>query len=115
MSEHDPVSEETIFSTALYRAPAERAAYLDEVCAGQPALRERIEELIKAQPQLRGFMETPAHIGPPGAPETIPLTWPSPMASQFSVMSLMDAEVRRSPPIMKTGRLEKSVVPSSER
>ena len=71
MSEHDPGSEETIFSTALHCAPAERAPYLDEACAGQPALRQRIEELLKAQPQLGEFLENPADIGTPGAPETV--------------------------------------------
>ncbi len=76
MSEHDPRSEETIFSTALHCAPAERAPYLDEACAGQPALRQRIEELLKAQPQLGDFMENPAGVGMPGAPETIRLTGP---------------------------------------
>jgi hypothetical protein len=76
VSEHDPRSEETIFSTALNCAPAERAPYLDEACAGQPALRQRMEELLKAQPQVAEFMENPADIGTPGAPETIPLTLP---------------------------------------
>jgi serine/threonine protein kinase/WD40 repeat protein len=76
VSEHDPTSEETIFSTALHCAPAERAPYLDEACAGQPALRHRIEELLQAQPQLGEFLENPADIGTPGAPETIPLTVP---------------------------------------
>jgi len=76
MSERDPRSEETIFSTALHCAPAERAPYLDEACAGQPALRQRVEELLKAQPQLGEFLENPADIGMHGAPETIRLTVP---------------------------------------
>ena len=76
MSEHDPGSEETIFSTALHCASAERASYLGEACAGQPALRQRIEELLKAQPQLGEFMDNPADIGMPGSSETIRLTVP---------------------------------------
>ena len=72
MSEHDPGSEEAIFSNALHEVPAQRARYLDEACAGQPALRRRIEELLKAQPQLGEFMENPAEIEPPGAPESMP-------------------------------------------
>jgi len=59
MSEVEQKSEETIFSTALRRAPSERAAYLDEACGGDPALRQRIEDLLKAQPQLGTFMEDP--------------------------------------------------------
>ena len=73
MSEHDSRSEETIFSTALHCAPGERAPYFDEACAGQPALRQRIEELLKAQPQIGEFMEKRATVG---APETIRITLP---------------------------------------
>lgn len=59
LKQDDSKSEETIFSTALHCAPAERAAYLDHACAGQPALRERIAEFLKAQPEVGGFMERP--------------------------------------------------------
>jgi serine/threonine protein kinase len=76
VSEHDPRSEETIFSIALRSAPSERAPYLDAACAGQPALRQRIEELLNAQAQLGEFMENQADIGSPGAPETIRLAVP---------------------------------------
>ena len=76
MSEHDSRSEETIFSAALHCAPAERAPYLDEACAGQPALRQRIEEFLKAQPQLAEFMEHPADIDALGGQDTSRLTVP---------------------------------------
>jgi WD40 repeat protein/serine/threonine protein kinase len=76
VSEHDPKSEETIFSAALDCAPAERGPYLDEACAGQPALRRRIEELLQAQLHVGEFLEKVVDIGPPGAPETMPLTIP---------------------------------------
>ena len=76
MSKHDPGSEETIFSTALHCAPAELAPYLDEACAGQPALRQRIEELLKAQPEIEEFMENPPAVGTPGDSQTIRLALP---------------------------------------
>ena len=69
MSEHPLESEETIFSTALHRTPAERASYLDEACADQPALRKRIEKLLQARHQLGEFMENPADIRPLGDSE----------------------------------------------
>jgi hypothetical protein len=51
-------SEETIFSAALERStPAERAAYLDGACAGQPELRQRVEALLDAQPHVGDFLE----------------------------------------------------------
>ena len=41
-------SEKAIFATALKCGTAAgRAAYLDEACAGDPALRERLEELLR--------------------------------------------------------------------
>ncbi len=68
MAEHDPGSEETIFSTALRQGPAERESFLNAACAGQPALRQRIEALLKAQSKLGEFMEAPANSGPVDAP-----------------------------------------------
>ena len=77
MREHESTSEETIFSTALHCAPAERAAYLDKACAGDPALRERIEGLLKAQPDLGEFMENGAEYGSRRAQETVPIGIPA--------------------------------------
>jgi serine/threonine protein kinase len=37
-----------LFLHALQRAPAERAVYLDEACAGDAALRQRVEALLRA-------------------------------------------------------------------
>jgi len=76
VNEDDLKSEETIFSNAIQRASAERGAFLDEACAGRPALRQRIEELLEAQPQLGEFMETPVAPGVLGATEPIPPTVP---------------------------------------
>jgi serine/threonine protein kinase/WD40 repeat protein len=54
-------SEETIFSAALEcPTAAERAAYLDRACAGDPELRRRIEALVEARPQVEDFLEKPA-------------------------------------------------------
>jgi WD40 repeat protein len=73
---HNQNSEETIFSDALNYAPAERAAYLDRACAGQQALRERIEELLKAQPEVGKFMEYPPGVGTVGDPQSIRVSLP---------------------------------------
>src|SRR6516164_3031741 len=48
----------TIFSGALDRdSGPERAAYLDEACGGDAALRERVEALLRAHEQVGGFLE----------------------------------------------------------
>src|SRR5262245_56541851 len=59
--------EEEIFHEALARSPADRAAYLDRACAGDPALRTSVEELLRANVGASGFLSTPA-AGPPGPP-----------------------------------------------
>jgi serine/threonine protein kinase len=53
--------EREIFDAALAIAnPAERSAYLAEVCSGNHALREHIEGLLDMHQQLGSFLEPPA-------------------------------------------------------
>ncbi len=55
------MTERTVFLAALEIAdPAEQSAYLDETCAGDPALREQIEQLLKAHQAPGEFMDRPA-------------------------------------------------------
>jgi hypothetical protein len=55
------MTEETVFETALAKAtPAERSAYLEEVCAGDAALRQRVEALLQAHEKAGDFLEQPA-------------------------------------------------------
>ena len=42
------MNEEDIFHEALARNPADRAAYLDRACAGDPALRASVDALLRA-------------------------------------------------------------------
>ena len=54
------MTEETLFTVALEKAKgAERAAFLDEVCAGHAALRRRVDALLASHEQT-GFLRTPA-------------------------------------------------------
>src|SRR6516165_5212981 len=55
------MSEREIFFQALDRDnPAEQAAYLDEACASDAALRQRIEALLRSHAKAGDFMGTPA-------------------------------------------------------
>ena len=54
-----------VFNAALELPPAERAAYLDRACAGDAALRLRVEELLKANEAAGGFLEDTVAV-PPG-------------------------------------------------
>jgi serine/threonine protein kinase/TolB-like protein/tetratricopeptide (TPR) repeat protein len=49
-----------LFHAALERKPQERAAFLDEACAGDEALRQRVEALLAAHEQAGSFIESPA-------------------------------------------------------
>jgi serine/threonine protein kinase len=54
------MSERTIFLTALDKGdPTERAAYLDEACAGDAPLRERVEALLWSHEQAGSFLDQP--------------------------------------------------------
>jgi eukaryotic-like serine/threonine-protein kinase len=47
------MSEETLFHAALAQASAERAAFLDTACAGQPQFRAAVEALLAAHEACR--------------------------------------------------------------
>ena len=53
--------EQTIFTEALEKEdPAERAAWLDQACAGNPILRQRVERLLQQHQRGGNFLEPPA-------------------------------------------------------
>src|SRR5262249_13483816 len=54
------MSERDVFDAALaIDDPARRSAYLDQVCAGNPALREHIDGLLSMHGQLGSCLESP--------------------------------------------------------
>jgi Tol biopolymer transport system component len=48
-----------LFEAALERPADRRAAFLDEACAGAPALRREVESLLSAYERSEGFLERP--------------------------------------------------------
>src|SRR5262249_44861359 len=55
------MQEQSLFIQALEKEePAERAAFLKRVCAGDPALRQRIERLLRRHDLAGSFLESPA-------------------------------------------------------
>jgi serine/threonine protein kinase/tetratricopeptide (TPR) repeat protein len=53
--------EVAIFNTARRLAGSERAACLDEACAGDAALRQRLDELLRVDEPAGDFLEKPAY------------------------------------------------------
>jgi hypothetical protein len=61
------MSERDVFTAAREIAdPAARSAYLDAACAGSPALRERVEALLRAHDRPDSLLDAPAVDPPPG-------------------------------------------------
>jgi eukaryotic-like serine/threonine-protein kinase len=59
-SEH----EIEVFNVALELPASQRAAYLDQACAGDTALRQRVEELLQASAESCACLEEPAAVLP---------------------------------------------------
>ena len=55
-----------LFQAALECAPDQRAALLDQACAGDAALRAELESLLAHCERSEGFLETPAVAAPAG-------------------------------------------------
>jgi len=56
-----------LFGAALERPPAERDAFLREVCGEDASVREEVESLLKAHDSVGGIFERPRNIPVPGA------------------------------------------------
>src|SRR6516165_10077253 len=55
------MNERTVFITALEKEDlAQRKQYLEEACAGDPALRDRVEALLRSHEREGEFLDVPA-------------------------------------------------------
>ena len=59
-----------VFNAALELPARERVAYLDKACVGDDALRQHVEELLRASEVAGAFLERPAQV-PPGPGGTV--------------------------------------------
>jgi serine/threonine protein kinase/Tfp pilus assembly protein PilF len=96
------MTEETLFAAALEKpTPAERAALLDRACAGDAALRRRVEALLASHDQAE-FLGTPAIEQAAAAGER-------PAASRIGAMDAPGAADRptatASPPAVAAGEV----------
>jgi serine/threonine protein kinase len=53
------MNEETLFHVALEKPASARAAFLEEACAGDAALRQRVEVLLEAHAHPGSFLQQP--------------------------------------------------------
>lgn len=73
-----------LFHAALERAPAERDAFLDEVCAGDPALRAEVTSLV-ASHRPDDFLEVPAAALDQGATATVSVSLVGRRLGQYEI------------------------------
>ncbi len=57
------MTEETLFHLALEKSPDERGAFLDDACAGDAALRQRVQVLLRAHDASGSFLDRPPLAG----------------------------------------------------
>src|SRR5262245_47495991 len=55
-----PNREVVLFSAALELDARQRAAFLDQACADDPALRQRVDTLLRVHQEAAPFLENPA-------------------------------------------------------
>jgi serine/threonine protein kinase len=60
MPEERSEQVELVYHEARQRDPRERAAFLEQACAGDSALRREVESLLAEDSNVRSFLETPA-------------------------------------------------------
>jgi WD40 repeat protein/serine/threonine protein kinase len=65
------MSERDLFVAALQITPTERSAWLDRECAGDAALRQRIDALLQAFDKAGSLLENPAALAGPTIDEPI--------------------------------------------
>jgi serine/threonine protein kinase len=72
------MQEQSLFTAALEKQdPAERAAFLDQACASDSALRQRIERLLQRHQEANSFLDSPAAAGVDSPQADNPGTWPT--------------------------------------
>ena len=59
MSDKRPAVDE-LYIAALELQPEERQVFLDQVCAGHPGVKERVQQLLKAHDQVGSLLDSPA-------------------------------------------------------
>jgi serine/threonine protein kinase len=64
MSQRETIAER-LFGEALELPREQRAVFLDRVCAGQPAVRRMVEDLLDENDRLSGFLSAPVCGSPP--------------------------------------------------
>ncbi|MGC9944385.1 MAG: serine/threonine-protein kinase [Verrucomicrobiota bacterium] len=79
-----------MFNVALELRAEERGAYLNDACAGDPALRQRVEELLRASGESCACLEEPGAVssgaGGAGRPTPVPAEKPGDRIGRYKLL-----------------------------
>jgi serine/threonine protein kinase/tetratricopeptide (TPR) repeat protein len=78
-----------VFNAALEFPAAQRAAYLDRVCAGDSALRQSVEELLRAGDQAGDFLEGSESVGRTGRSAVVSAEKPGDRIGRYRLLQLI--------------------------
>ncbi len=81
-----PDREAAIFNAARQLPTGERAAYLDEACVGDAALRQRVEQLLHTSDEVGNFLESPAVVPPSGTIPALPAEKPGDKIGRYKLL-----------------------------
>jgi WD40 repeat protein/tRNA A-37 threonylcarbamoyl transferase component Bud32 len=88
------MNEESLFAEALQRrTAAERDAYLEEVCSGDPALRRDVQGLLKSHDTAGTFLNDPVPVQLAGASDLVTQVMPGFPAPIDSAPALLSASI----------------------
>jgi Protein kinase domain len=80
-----PDREVAVFGAALRLPAGERAAFLDQACAGDAAFRKRVEELLEASEEAGDFLGSPAAT-PSGGTFRLPANKPGDRIGRYKLL-----------------------------
>src|SRR5262245_40803750 len=96
MATWNPRANDVFLDALDIRDPAERAAFVDNACRGEPELREQVQALLDASERAGSFFDQPAVTPdqttdhePGGKPEVIPVTSGEGVGTQIGPYKLL--------------------------
>jgi serine/threonine protein kinase len=101
---------EKVYHSALEVEENQRAAFLDQACAGDRALRQEVESLLDHQEQTKKFFEAPALVMvAQGQAEDHSHSWAGQQMGSYKILSLLGSGGMGEVYLARDSRLDRTV------